>query len=200
MSNWFANLVQKVPGLRLDTSRIPDARAVGGVKVRPREEHQNIVAALRARAKAGAADRQQRFAEYKEFIKKAPPAVQPAPGAPARVPLLSFRTRVPFRLTQDARQILDELRKKHPGSKATFPQGPLDAQVVLLAGSPIGEMNVHVEKDPKLVNVMNHGFKVSYDRKGSLQFRFGYPVTSSRISARRNANQGDLLYKLRSPK
>jgi hypothetical protein len=193
MADWFGNLA------RQGVARTgPAAAGVGvaqkdGVGREPNARdgrYDAIVRTLREREVEDRQAREKRLSEYKQALGggsgSGSGAAELAP--PAR--LYRFPTKVPCRVTPEARALLEQLRKKHPGSAVTFQHVSGGKQALVLSGGTeteprqIGWVEHCVQTDPKRCNVRNQGLTVETDGRTMLVLRFRYPATAVRMSSR----------------
>src|SRR5215216_3607826 len=134
MAAWFAKLMQK--GRTRSSSPHDDAGRKPGVRD---ARYDAIVQALRDRELEDRRAREQRQRWYRQHLKSDPAIASSVPDPVGSVRLHRFRTKVPCRVTAEARTLLDQLTHRFPGATITFPRGTSGQQVVMLAGGASAE-------------------------------------------------------------
>ena len=199
MSGWFARLMQR------GHARSHEAGAADGLPthddvVRDLEarddRYDDVVQLLRLRETEDRDAREKRQRWYKQYVKldtgRAGEASAPCP--PDR--LHRFRTKVPSRLTPEARALLDRLATLFPGSTVTFRHDGSGRQVAMLAGGAlteprqIGWVEHSVQTDASLCDVRHQGLTVETDGGTMLVFRFRYPPTPVRLTGASTGPEG----------
>lgn len=178
MADWFAKLMERgrARARPADVANL-DARD-------PR--YDAIIQLLRDRAAEDREAREKRQRGYRQSLESEVGAESTA--LPIR--LHRFRTKVPCRVTLEARTLLDQLRKRFSGCTVTFPQMANRQQAIMLSGAShterkqIGVIEHCVETDPKLCNVRNQGLSVETDDGTQLVLRFRYPLTAVRMCSK----------------
>lgn len=196
MAGWFAKLMQQ--------GHAPSRRAIAGPEDSRHSEVESGLDARRARYDAIIEKLRDRVAEDRDAREKRQRGYKQtldsdfaiaSLGAVGSTPtrLHRFRTKVPCRVTPEARALLEDLRKRFPGGAVTFPHVTSGRQPVMLEGSAdtwpkqIGWVESCVQTDPKLCNVRHQGLSVETDDGAMLVLRFRYPATAVRVSSRQNA-------------
>ena len=189
MADWFAKLMQRGrsrsrPGNeKLDAPRDP--------------RYDSIVQMLRDRATEDRDAREKRQRGYRQSLEHdvAVGSATSSSSSPTR--LHRFRTKVPCRVTPEARALLDQLRKRFSGCTVTFPQLTSRQQAVMVSGAThterkqIGLVEHCVETDATLCNVRNHGLAVETDGGAMLVLRFRYPLTAVRMCSSQRTGTTD---------
>ena len=198
MAGWFAKLMQQGHAAsRRATIGAKDSTQpeVGSDLDARRARFDAIVQKLRDREAEDRDGREKRQRGYKQTLDSVSDVASAAaiPTAPTR--LHRFRTKVPCRVTPEARAVLDELRKQFPGGTVTFPHAARGRQAVMLDGSAgtwpkqIGWVEHCVQTDPSLCNVRHQGLSVETDDGAMLVLRFRYPSTAVRVCCKQNAEE-----------
>jgi hypothetical protein len=200
MADWFAKLMQRGhargrPAIAgAGVSNHPDV----GTSLDSRDARHAIIRMLRDRDAEDRDAREKRQRWYRQSLEtdSGIESTTPSLSAPAR--LHRFRTKVPCRVTPEARALLAQLKKRFSGSTVTFQQTDSRRQAVMLTRAPgsepkqIGWLEHCVQTDPRLCNVRNQGLVVETDGDTMLLLRFRYPATAVRMSARHIAEEATL--------
>jgi hypothetical protein len=199
MADWFAKLMQHgharsrpaVAGDGPSKKEGPERLLEAG-----HDRYATIAETLREREMEDRPAREKRLAGYDQSVGSGSGLRSGAPGAAAPVRLYRFPTKVPCRVTPQARLLLDDLRKKYPGGIVTMQQLASGKQALVLTAAAgaepkwIGRFEHCVETDPKLCNVLHQGLAVDTDGAGMLVLRFRYPATTARMSSGQDADAG----------
>ena len=197
MAGWFAKLMEDdhdrsrraaaAAGLSTqgDAGRHPEARDA---------RYDAAVQRLRDRDAEDRAAREKRQRGYKQHLERDAGGEGGAPGASSPVRLDRVRTKVPCRVTPEARALLDKLKKQFPRGTVTLQQVTGGGrQAVMLTRGPgfepkqIGWVEHAVQSDPRRCNVRHQGLSVETDGHAMLVLRFRYPPTAARVSATHDA-------------
>jgi hypothetical protein len=135
--------------------------------------------------------REKRQLGYKQYLESVSGLLGSSPSRPgSHIRLSKFRTKVPCRVTPEARALLDQLEKDYSGSTVTFLEVTSRRQAVMLSGGAraepkqIGWIEHGVQTDPGLCNVRHQGLAVETDGGSMLVLRFLYPRTAVTMSSR----------------
>ena len=196
MAGWFAKLMQtghaRSHGGSPETGFPRDAG--GGDQPGPRDaRYDTIVQMLRDRESEERHAREKRQRWYRQHLPTDSDigTVASRPAAPVR--LSRFRTKVPCRITPEARALIDDLTRQFSGCTVTFPHLTHRGQAVMLspgagaATRQIGWVEQRAQPDPKRCHMRDQGLTVETDGGRMLILRFHYPPTPVRVSARDDA-------------
>lgn len=181
MAGWFTKLMQQGHGwggAEPDAGTHADARDA---------RHDAIVQALRERAVHDRDAREKRQRWYRQSVTAdvAPASMSSNPSPLVR--LHKFSTKVPCRLTSEARALLDEMARQFGGATVAFSQDGSGRQRLMLTRRPgaeqkqIGWLEQCPHAEPTLGDAHHQGLVVDTDGT-MLVLRFHYPVTAVRMS------------------
>ena len=194
MADWFAKLMHK--------RQAPSSRAIQGpasfahARVSPDDasrdpRYDTLVRLLREREAESREAREKRQRWYRQSLADEETGASGDASSVFPARLQRFRTRVPCRVTPEARAMLDQLGEWFPDGIVSFPRAADGRQAVMLTdidGSEprqIGWVEQCVQTDPDRCNVRHQGLTVEIDADAMLALRFRYPRTATHVSSRR---------------
>jgi len=189
MAGWFARLMQT--GHARSPRTIVGAKQVdAGQTLSARDPRFDaVVEMLRAREADDRAAREKRQRGYRQSLEGDAATATDAPASSTPIRLNKLRTKVPCRMTPDARALLDDIRSRFPDGTITFPQLAMRKQALMLtagAGAEprqIGWVEHCVQTDSTLCNVREQGLSVETDDGAMLVLRFRHPPTAVKVSS-----------------